>query len=79
MLLFISRLARHLLFGPAFGFTNTIVPFPSLSNLLFDVANGFQMELADTSKVRWSKLKEQVQLVQRTLNGFDGFRVPPNH
>ena len=75
----IDLLRRHLLFGSAFGFTNTIVPFPSLSNLLFDVPTGFQTELADTSKVRWSKLKEHVQLMQRTLDGFDGFRSPAPH
>lgn len=74
-----DQTSKHLLFGSAFGLTNTIVPFPSLSNLLFDVENDFQLELADTSKLHWSKLKEHVQLIQRTLNGFESFRSQTNH
>ncbi len=63
---------RHVLIGPAFGLTNTVVPFPVLSNLLFGIGNDPQTELRDASKLYWSKLKEHIQLITRTLNGFDG-------
>jgi len=49
-----------------------VVPFPSLSNLLFDITNDPQTELSDAAKLYWSKLKQHFQLITRTLNGFDG-------
>ncbi len=63
---------RHVFIGPAFGLTHTVVPFPSLSNLLFGIANEPQPELRDASKLYWSRLKQHFQLITRTLNGFDG-------
>jgi len=67
-----KNLFRHVLIGPAFGLTNTVVPFPVLSNLLFGIGNDPKTELRDASKLYWSKLKEHIQLITRTLNGFDG-------
>jgi hypothetical protein len=63
---------RHLLFGPAFGLTNTIVPFPLLSNILYGIPEDPPTELCDTSTIFWLKLKEYIRLINRTLNGFDG-------
>ncbi|CAF0853609.1 unnamed protein product [Rotaria sordida] len=63
---------KHVFIGPAFGLTNTIVPYPSLSNLLFGIANNPQTELGDASKLYWSRLKQHFRLITRTLNGFDG-------
>jgi hypothetical protein len=52
--------------------TNTVVPFPFLSNLLFNIPPDPPTELCDASKVFSSKLKEHIHLINRTLNGFDG-------
>jgi hypothetical protein len=58
--------------GPAFGLTNTVVPFPLLSNILFNIPEDPATELCDASKIFSSKLKEHIHLINRTLNGFDG-------
>ncbi len=63
---------RHILIGPAFGLTNTAVPFPSLSNILFNIAGDPATEICDESILFWSKLKKHIYLINRTLNGFDG-------
>ncbi|CAF1544003.1 unnamed protein product [Rotaria sp. Silwood1] len=63
---------KHVFIGPAFGLTNTVVPFPSLSNLLFGIDNGPQTELRDASKLYWSRLQQHFRLITRTLNGIDG-------
>ncbi|CAF4228132.1 unnamed protein product [Rotaria sp. Silwood2] len=63
---------KHVFIGPAFGLTNTVVPFPSLSNILFGIGNDPQTELCDASKLYWSKLKQHFRLITRTLNGLDG-------
>ena len=68
---------RHVLTGPAQGLTNTVVPFPMLSNLLFGISNDPAMELRDVLKVSWMKVKQQLQLLTRTLNGFDGLLSHP--
>ena len=63
---------RHVLIGPAFGLRNTIVPFPFLSNILYDIPGDPPTELCDGSKVFWSKLKDHFHLINRILNGIDG-------
>ncbi len=63
---------RHILIGPAFGLTNTVVPFPSLSNILFNIPGDPPTEICDASKLFWSKFKENIYVINRTLNGFDG-------
>ncbi|CAF4117947.1 unnamed protein product, partial [Adineta steineri] len=68
---------KHILFGPAFGLTNTIVPYPSLSNILFGISNYPKTELNDVSKLYWSKFRQHIQLITRTLNGFDGLLSNP--
>jgi hypothetical protein len=68
----IKGLFRHILTGPAIGLTNTVVPFPSLSNILFGISSDPQSELNDAARLYWSRLKEHIQLITRTLNGFDG-------
>ncbi len=67
----ISNFFRHVLFGSAFGLTNTVVPFPSLSNLLFNMNADPRIELRDASKLYWLKFKQHLQSITRTLNGFD--------
>ena len=62
---------RHVFFGPAFGLSNTVVPFPSLSNVLYNITDNPKSELRDASKLYWLKLKEHLQLMTRTLNGLD--------
>ncbi len=62
---------RHIFFGPAFGLRNTVVPFPSLSNLLYNITDDPKSELRDASKLYWLKLKEHLQLMTKTLNGLD--------
>lgn len=64
--------SRHLLFGSAFGQTNTAVPFPLLSNLLVGLEKDSPTELHDASKAYWLKVKQQLQLTTRTLQGLDG-------
>ncbi len=54
-----------------------MVPFPSLSNLLFNIANDPQTVLCDASKLYWLRLKQHIQLITRTLNGFDGLLSNP--
>ncbi|CAF3458821.1 unnamed protein product [Rotaria socialis] len=63
---------KHVLIGPAFGLTNTAVPFPLLSNLLFGIPTDPQTQLCDASQLYWSRLKQHFRLITRTLNGFDG-------
>lgn len=63
---------RHVFVGPAFGLTNTIVPFPSLSNILYGISSDPQTQLCDTSKLHWSSLKQHFKLFTKALNGFDG-------
>lgn len=62
---------RHILVGSAYGLTNTAVPFPLLSNLLYGIPHDPPTEICDASKLFWSKLKDHVQFINRTLNGFD--------
>ncbi|CAF0984827.1 unnamed protein product [Rotaria sordida] len=68
----IDKIYKHILIGPAFGLTNTAVPFPLLSNLLFGIAEDPPTALCDASKLFWLKLKEHIHFINRTLNGFDG-------
>ncbi|CAF2045254.1 unnamed protein product [Rotaria magnacalcarata] len=68
----IDKKYKHTLIGPAYGLTNTAVPFPLLSNILYGIPEDPPRELCDTSKLFWSKLKNHIHFVNRTLNGFDG-------
>ncbi|CAF4789812.1 unnamed protein product [Rotaria sp. Silwood1] len=68
----VDKIYKHILIGPAFGLTNTAVPFPLLSNLLFDIAEDPPTELCEASKLFWLKLKEHIHCMNQTLNGFDG-------
>ncbi|UJR29970.1 hypothetical protein I4U23_017517 [Adineta vaga] len=67
-----NKTSKHILFGPAFGLGNTVVPFPSLSNILYGIPGDPPTEFCDKSKVLWSKLREQILSMNRTINGFDG-------
>ncbi len=49
-----------------------MVPFPLLSNILFNIPGDPPTELCDASKVFWSKFKDDIYLINRALNGFDG-------
>lgn len=61
-----------MLIGPAFGLTNTVVPFPLLSNILYEIPGDPPGELCDKSKEFWLKFREQISQINRTLNGLDG-------
>ncbi|CAF0716851.1 unnamed protein product [Adineta steineri] len=63
---------KHILFGPAYSLTNTAVPFPLLSNVLFEIPEDPSSEICYASALYWSKLKKHLYLINRTLNGFDG-------
>ena len=63
---------RHLLFGPAFGLTNTAVSFHSLANLLPDIPGDPPTEFCDQAKLVWSRMRQHVEAVKRTTNGFEG-------
>lgn len=63
---------KHVLIGPAVGLTNTAVPFPLLSNILYGIPGDPPSELCDASKLFWLKLKGHLDMITRTLNGFDG-------
>jgi hypothetical protein len=67
-----NKIYKHILIGPAFGLTNTVVPFPLLSNVFFDIPEDPSTEICDESRVYWLKLKEHIHSINRTLNGFDG-------
>ncbi|CAF4364129.1 unnamed protein product [Rotaria sp. Silwood2] len=68
----IDKIYKHILIGPAFGLTNTAVPFPLLSNLLFGIPEDPSTEICEASKLFWLKLKEHIHVINRTLIGFDG-------
>ncbi|CAF1663966.1 unnamed protein product, partial [Adineta ricciae] len=67
-----KKIFKHVLFGPVIGLTNTIVPFPLLSNILYGLPGDPPTELCDASRFYWLKLKDHILLVNRTINGFDG-------
>ncbi|UJR16475.1 hypothetical protein I4U23_003377 [Adineta vaga] len=76
-LFIIDETYKHVFIGPAFGLTNTVVPLPMLSNLLFGITKEPPTEIGDASKLYWSKVKQHIQLMTRTFNGFDGLLTNP--
>ncbi|CAF0987404.1 unnamed protein product [Adineta ricciae] len=72
-----SETYKHFFLGPAVGLTNTVVPYPMLSNLLFGLTKEPPTEIGDASKLYWSKVKQQIQLMTRTLNGVEDLLSNP--
>jgi len=62
-----------MLIGPAFGLSQTVTPFPLLSNILYGIPGDPPGELCEQSRMYSLRLKEQVQFINRTIQGFDGF------
>ncbi|CAF1102937.1 unnamed protein product [Adineta ricciae] len=73
-----NKIFKHILFGPVIGLTNTIVPFPLLSNIIYGLPGDPPTELCDASRFYWLKLKDHILLVNRTINGFDGLLTKHN-
>lgn len=62
---------RHLFIGPAFGLTNTVVSYPTLSNLLYNMTSNPPTEIIDAIKYHWLNLQKRIRLMNKTLNGIN--------
>lgn len=62
---------RHLLTGATFGLTDTVVPYPTLSNLLYNITSNPPTEISDAIKYHWLNFEKQIRLISKTLTGFD--------
>jgi len=68
---FIDEHFKHFLLGPAFGLTNTVVPFPSLSNLLYNIPFDPSEEFCNAAVIYSSQIRDQIRQIIRRLNGLN--------
>lgn len=66
-----EKKSKHILLGDAIGLTDTSVPFPTLSNILYEIPHDPPEQLCDASKLNWIRFRQHIDSARRTLTGIE--------
>lgn len=66
---------RNILYGSAFGLTNVIVSYPSLSNILYDLQDDSPLSFHQTLLINMIQIKEKIKSIIRILHGIDSMFI----